>query len=132
MTQQPIADIVGLCVFIAALLFSSDVAGVVGPYMVIVIASTIGASFAVARRDKSTRTSAIWFFTRVVGLAVLLTVGFAAVANAFRPDLSPRVLLAPIAILIGFVGDDWPKLLAKCLRVLYGALDLLRGKGGTP
>jgi hypothetical protein len=130
MNQPPVLDIVGLFVFIAAILFSPDVAGVIGPYMVIMIASAIGASFALARRDKSTRTAALWFFSRVVGLAVLLTVGFAAVANAYRPDLSPRVLLAPIALLIGFIADDWPKLLSKCVQVLYRALDLFRGKDG--
>ncbi|OUL98536.1 hypothetical protein [Variovorax sp. JS1663] len=131
MNQPPVVDIVGLFVFIAAILFSHEVAAVVGPYMVIVIASTIGASFALARRDRTTRTAAIWFFTRVVGLAVLLTVGFAAIASAYRPDLSPRVTVAPIALMVGFIGDDWPKLLSKCMRVIYGALDLVRGKGGS-
>lgn len=132
MNPPPVLDIVGLFVFIAAILFSHEVAAVVGPYMVIVIAATIGGSFALARRDKTTRTAAVWFFGRVVGLAVLLTVGLAAAANAYRPDLSPRVLVAPIALLVGFIGDDWPKLLGKVVRVIYGALDLVRGKGGNP
>jgi hypothetical protein len=130
MSQQPIADIVGLCIFIAALLFSADVANVVGPYMVIVIASSIGASFALSRRNKSSRGRALWFFTRVVGLAVLLTVGLAAVASAYRPDLHERVLLAPIALLVGFIGDDWPRLLSRIMRALFAAIDLMRGKGG--
>jgi hypothetical protein len=125
-------DIVGLLVFVAALVFSPDVAGVVGPYLVIVIASAVGASFAVARRDKSTRLSAVFFFSRVVGLAVLLTVGLAAMVNAYRPDLTPRLVIAPIALLVGFVGDDWPKFLSKIVGVFYSALDLVRGKGGAP
>jgi hypothetical protein len=132
MNQPPVVDIVGLFVFIAAILFSSEVAAVVGPYLVIVIAATIGASFAVARRERSTRASALFFFVRVVGLAVLLTVGFAAVASAYRPDLSPRVLVAPIALLIGFIGDEWGSVLGKAVRILYSAMDLFRGKGGTP
>lgn len=130
MNQPPVVDIVGLFVFIAAILFSHEVAAVVGPYLVIVIAATIGASFAVARREKSTRASALFFFARVVGLAVLLTVGSAVVVNAYRPDLSPRVLVAPIALLIGFIGDSWPVLLGKVVKVMYGALDLFR-KGGS-
>lgn len=127
MNQQPLADIVALAVLIAAAVFSHAVAEVVGPYLVIVVASAIGASFALARREKSTRGRALWFFTRVVGLAVLLTVGLAAAASAYRPDLSPRVLLAPIALLIGFIGDGWPRLLAKLVQMLYGLLDLARG-----
>ena len=129
MTQQSITDIVGLCVFIAALLFSSEVANVVGPYMVIVIASSIGASFALARRDKDTRTAAVWFFTRVVGLAVLLTGGLAAIASAHYPDIAPRVFVAPIALMVGFIGDDWPKLLGKLARGVFAITDFFR-KGG--
>lgn len=130
MNQQPLADIVALAILIAAAVFSRAVAEVVGPYLVIVVASAIGASFALARREKSTRGRALWFFTRVVGLAVLLTVGAAAAVSAVRPDLAPRTLLAPIALLIGFIGDGWPRLLARTVQMLYGLLDLARGQGG--
>lgn len=129
MNQPPIADIVGLAVFIAALLFSSEVAAVVGPYMVIVVAATLGASFKVARRDKSTRTSAVLFFLRVVGMAVVLTVGIAVALNAYRPDLSPRVTVAPIALLIGYI--DWPWALTKIVKAIFASIDLARGKGGA-
>ena len=130
MTQQPVADIVALFTLIAALIFSNEVAGIVGPYMVIVVAATLGASFKVARREKSTRTSAVLFFLRVVGMAVIFTAGFAAALNAYRPDLSPRVTVAPIALLIGFV--DWPFVLGKVVG--WGASVLERmagGKGGA-
>ncbi|MDQ0040809.1 hypothetical protein [Variovorax boronicumulans] len=130
MSQQPIADIVGVAVFIAALLFSNEVAAVVGPYMVIVVAATLGASFKVARRDKTTRTSAILFFLRVVGMAVLFTSVLAAGLNAYRPELSPRLTVAPIALLIGFV--DWPWALAKVVSVGFAALErVVGGKGGA-
>lgn len=126
MNQQPLTDVVALAILIAAAVFSRTVAEAVGPYLVIVVASAIGASFALARREKSTRGRALWFFTRVVGLAVLLTVGVAAAVSAYRPDLSPRVLLAPIALLIGFIGDGWPRLLAKAVQMLYALMDLAR------
>jgi len=129
MNQQPVLDIVGLFVFIAALIFSSEVASVVGPYMVIVVGATLGASFKVARREKTTRTSAVLFFLRVVGMAVFLTVVLALILNSYRPDLSPRVTVAPIAILIGFI--DWPWALTKIIRGMFAALDLARGKGGA-
>ncbi|MGF6347898.1 hypothetical protein [Variovorax sp. W2I14] len=130
MSQQPIADIVGVAVFIAALLFSSEVAAVVGPYMVIVVAATLGASFKVARREKTTRTSAVLFFLRVVGMAVLFTSAAAAALNAYRPELSPRVTVAPIALLIGFV--DWPWALGKLVSWGASALErMVGGKGGA-
>ncbi|MDP9991954.1 hypothetical protein J2W28_000982 [Variovorax boronicumulans] len=130
MTQQPVADIVALFTLIAALIFSNEVAGIVGPYMVIVVAATLGASFKVARREKSTRTSAVLFFLRVVGMAVIFTAGFAAALNAYRPDLSPRVTVAPIALLIGFV--DWPLVLGKVVGWGASALERMAGgKGGA-
>jgi hypothetical protein len=130
MSQQPIADIVGVAVFIAALLFSSEVAAVVGPYMVIVVAATLGASFKVARREKTTRTSAVLFFLRVVGMAVLFTSAVAAALNTYRPELSPRVTVAPIALLIGFV--DWPWALTKVVGWGVSLLDrVVGGKGGA-
>jgi hypothetical protein len=130
MSQQPIADIFGVAVLIAALLFSQEVADVVGPYMVIVVAATLGASFKVARREKTTRTGAVLFFLRVVGMAVLFTSAVAAALNAYRPELSPRVTVAPIALLIGFV--DWPWALSKVVELGLGALQrLFGGKGGA-
>lgn len=130
MQQPSVTDIVGLFVFLAALIFSDEVAAVVAPYVVIIIASAVGASFALARRSTSLRTPAFWFFARQVGLAVLLTAATAAIVNAYRPDLSPRVTIAPISLLIGYM--DWPWALQKIVRFLAGSLDLLRGKGGTP
>lgn len=127
-TSQPIADIVSLCIFIAALMFSSEVASVIGPYMVMVVAGAIGGSFALARRETSTRLDAVWFFVRVVGLAVLLTAGVATGISIWKPELKPSVTVAPIALLIGYV--DWQSLLAKLVRVGFAALDMVRGKGG--
>lgn len=131
MGQQPIADVVGLFIFIAAWIFSPAVAEVIGPYMVIVVAATLGASFKVARREKTSRMSAVLFFLRVVGMAVILTVGLAVALNSYRPDLSPRVTVAPIALLIGFI--DWPWALSRLVRAIFATIDLARGsKGGSP
>jgi len=130
MGQPSVTDIVGLFVFVAALLFSREVAQVVGPYMVIVAAASIGASFSLARREKDTRVRAVWFFVRVCGLALLITVSLAAIVAAYHPDLSERALVAPIALLVGYIGDDWPRLLAKVVKAIMAGVDLLRTRGG--
>lgn len=125
MNQPSIVDVVGLFVLIAATVFSNDAAVIVGPYLVIVVAAAIGASFKLSRKEKMTRTDAVFFFMRVVGLAVLLTAGAAHIANSYRPDIPIRVLIAPIALIIGYV--DWPHLLTKIVGMVYGGIDLLRG-----
>lgn len=132
MNSTPI-DIVSVCVVIAALLFAPEVAAVVGPYIVIMLASTVGASFALARRERSTRSNALLFFARTSGLSVLLTVGFAAVVSSYRPEVPERVLLAPVALVLGFVGDDWPVVLRWMGRKVAQLVDVIirsRGNGG--
>ena len=117
--------------FIATLLFSADVAQVVGPYLVIITASAIGASFSLKRREKSTRIAALLFFVRVCGLAALLTVGVSAMVAGYHPSLSERVLLAPVAFIVGLVGDDWPAIGGWAIGKIGALVDvLIKLKGG--
>lgn len=131
MSHTQVTDAVGFFVLITAMLFGPAAADVVGPYVLIVAASVIGASFSLARRPPSGRWGAFWFFLRVVGLAILLTVVLSAWLASRYPSLSERSLLAPVALLIGF--GDWPKLLATGVRALMSAifktLDGLRDRG---
>jgi len=92
-----------------------------------VVAATLGASFALSRRKRDSRLGAVWFMARVVGLAVLLTVGLAEVVSDFQPSLGVRMLLTPIALLVGFIGDSWPAVLSGTLRRILTAIDLIRG-----
>jgi hypothetical protein len=131
MTQSSVTDVVGFFVFISALFFSAEVAAVVGPHILMAIAAAVGASFSLARREKTTRLRAIGFFLRVMGLAVLVTGSIAAFTNAQHPSISERALLAPVALLVGFIGDGWPALLTRVVKVAFAAVDLLRGKGGV-
>lgn len=127
---QPDISIIGLAGLIASTLFGPEVAAVVGPYIVILIASSVGASFAVARREKQQRTSVWFFFLRTVGIAVLLTVALASGITGHYPSLSERVLIAPIAFVLGFIGDDWPAVFrwgADKINKLVDALIKLRG-----
>jgi len=133
-TQQPLADIVGLFVVLAALAFSNEVAAIVAPYMVIIIASVVGASFSLGRREKTTRVSAILFFVRIAGLAMIATGLLSTLAISYQPDLSERLLLAPIALFIGWIGDDWQSVFATITRKLMTLLPGVRGgdKGDAP
>lgn len=107
MNQPGFTDVIGLFVFISAAIFSADVAAVIGPYVAIVVAAAIGASFSLARRQRSTRMEAIGFFLRICGLAVLIAGALAAAIAQFHPALTERALLAPAAFGIGLVGDRW-------------------------
>lgn len=132
-TQPPsITDVVGLGIFLAGLVYSPEVAAIVGPYLVIIVAAVVGASFALKRREKTTRLSALWYFLRVAGLAVIGTVSLAAIFSSYYDNLTERILIAPVALTIGAIGDDFPAVARWFLAKFLAGVDLFRGKGGTP
>lgn len=130
--EPPDIGIVAFMGAMASYIFGPEVAVFVGPYVVILLASTIGASFALARREVATRGNAVWFFVRTNGLAVLLTVGIASLVSGHHPDLTEKALIAPIAFVVGLIGDDWPNLArwaGSKVNSLVDVLIKLRGGG---
>ena len=112
MNQTPqVTDFVGLFIFLAGFIFPDEAAAVFGPYMAIVAASTLGASFATIRREKTTRTAALFFFVRATGFALVASVPLANQLSAYYPSVPVRASLALVAFLVGLVGDDWPALI---------------------
>ena len=93
----------------AAVLVGPELAHIVGPYAVILLASTTGAAWALGRTaPMSSRVSAILFFLRLNLMALLLTVPLAHGASAAFEFNEANWLLAPIALGIGAIGNDWP------------------------
>lgn len=132
MHQPTILDAVGIFVLISAAMFSPDVAAVVGPYLVIIAASAIGASFALIRRDVGTRVGAAFYFLRVCGLATLLTVGLSSLLAMISPTLTERMLIAPVALGLGLIGDNYPEAARWVVKKVSSFIDVLislKGKG---
>lgn len=121
-----ITDAVGLGVLIAQLIYAPPVASIVGPYITIVLAAVIGASFAVSRHQRTTRLAAAWYFFRVGGLAMMLTGGIAGWAGNYYEGWTERALIAPVALLIGSIGDDFPALARWALAKFVRGVDFLR------
>lgn len=97
-------DPVSAIVTVLALLFSPALADVVGPYAVIVLGAAIGGGWALSEREPGTRVEGLRYFMLNIGMALLLTVGFAELANRYLGMDTINWLLAPIAMLIGGVG----------------------------
>lgn len=94
----------------ASVLFGPDLAHIIGPYAVILLASTTGAGWALGRHPPmATRMNALAFFLRLNVMALLLTVPFAHGATRVFDLADASWLLAPIALMIGAIGNDWPK-----------------------
>lgn len=94
---------------VSSVLFGPELAHFVGPYSVIVLSATVGAGWSLGRQEQMSRLAACWYFSRLNIMAIMLTVPLTAgVMWALRID-DANWMLSPVAILIGGVGNDWPK-----------------------
>lgn len=121
-SPPPQIDIVTVVTALAALVFSQELADVIGPYSVIVVGAILGGAIATGRRKKA---SGFWrgagFLLAMVTLALLCTVPVAmSIAN--HSGVESRWLLGPVAVLIAGIGPDWPRL---CVWVATTLIDRL-------
>ena len=104
-----------VAVTVASAVLAPALAEVVGPYAIIFVASSIGASWALGRQAAMTRLKALLFFLRINSTAAIVTViiaDFLAKQLGYINGSSEGLwLIAPIALVIGGVGDDWPTLI---------------------
>ena len=117
-----------VAITVASAVLAPALAEVVGPYVIIFIASTIGASWALGRQATMTRLKALLFFLRINFTAAIVT---SSIASALAKQLGYASgtgeglwLIAPIALVIGGVGDDWPALIRWVVKRKF-----LPGKG---
>lgn len=93
-----------------AWLFGPTLAMYAGPYIVIMIAAAIGTSWSMRRRPVTGRSKAINYFLLVIGTALIVTVPLAEfTAEQFKYE-DARLLLAPVALVVGGIGGDLPAL----------------------
>ena len=123
-------DPVSVAVALLSVTLGPQLAAIVGPYAVIVLASTTGAAWALGRREASTRTSAFAYFGRITATAVLLSVAIESAVHQWLIPTDSHWLLAPIALLVGGIGDDWPAVGRWVLERAGRLIERRAGAGG--
>lgn len=118
-----------VAITVASAVLAPELAEVVGPYATIFVASTIGASWALGRQASMSRLKALLFFLRINSTAAIVTVfiaDFLAKQLGYASGTGEGLwLIAPIALVIGGVGDDWPALIHWVVKRKF-----FSGKGG--
>lgn len=113
---------VNVAVAILSLMLGPALASVVGPYAVIMLASTVGAAWSLGRRNTGTKLSAASYFLLINGTAILVTVSAATQLAQWIGAKDAGWLLAPVALIIGGVGQDWPSIIkwaaARAMRLI--------------
>jgi hypothetical protein len=120
---SPPIDPVSVATTIAAAIIGTDLAALIGPYAVIIVASAIGASWSLAGRPPMSSRQALRFVIHVVALACAVSVGIEAAISRWLTPVPGHWLLAPIAIAVGAIGDRWPAIGAWLLDRAGKAID---------
>ena len=94
---------------VLAAIFGSELSQVVGPYAVIILAATTGAGWGLGRCGPMTRWQGAWYFLKLNLTALLVTVPIASGVQRLLGWNDANWLLVPVGLLVGGVGDSWPK-----------------------
>lgn len=131
MNQTPSLDPVAVAVVLLAYVFSRELAAVIAPYAVIIIASFTGAGWALSRRDPTLRGNSFAFFGRLIGTAIFITASLASISHHYFGVQDPQLLFAPIALIVGGIGDDWPNVGRWALGLLGRVVEIVSVKKGS-
>ena len=114
---NPIDAVIGAL----ALIISPAAAAAIGPYTAIMLASTAGAAWSIGRRAPEKRAPALWYFFKLNTTAFVAAGGIAFGIERWVGADTRVWTVAPIALIIGAVGDDWDKVLTKIFNVVLRA-----------
>jgi hypothetical protein len=102
---SPNLDPIEVAKYAASLAMSPTLAGIVGPYAIIVLASVLGAGAALANRDPLDRGPSFLFFARAVLVALLATVPVATIVAAYFEGWQAQWLFIPGAVMLSYWSD---------------------------
>ena len=134
MQTSPQLDPVAVLIVVLSPLFGVKMAGVVGPYTVILLGAIGGAVYSASGRPAELgRLGIIAYMWVMVMMSVGLTVVASELAAPRMNITEPRYLFFPMSMLISGVGWRWPSL----VKFLWRRWWVNRGQqqpppGGTP
>lgn len=124
-------DPVSVAIALASVIFGPALAGVIGPYAVIFMGSTVGAAWSLGRRQPGAKLGAVWYFARINTTALLVTVSVANIAAGWIGAQDSHWMLAPIALFVGVIGDDWPRVASWLLVRAGRVIERRTGSAGS-
>lgn len=122
-------DPINVAIVIASVILGEALAEVIGPYTVILIAATVGTAWSLGRRSPSSKFNAFGYFALMVSTAALVTVSTANAIGNWLGHTDTSWMLAPIAMLIGGIGGDWPRLLVWSFKRALQIFERRNGGG---
>jgi small basic protein len=120
MPPQNNLDLVGMLIIVLGLVFSPQLAAVLAPYTAVLLGALIGTGWGLKRREaETTLKSTLLFVTLMLGTCLIVTMPVAVYLQRYTGENTYQWLLAPVAFLIGFVGEDWPTVGSKVSVIFW-------------
>lgn len=98
---------------LAGIFLSQQVAGIVGPYSIIILAAMAGAAAALANRKPTGRYGSFAYFFGATLASVLLTVPAASLVATLNDKWEAQVFFVPVAALLSYTVDRWKELVGS-------------------
>lgn len=116
---------------VMASVFGSELSAIIGPYAVIVLAATTGAGWGLGRCAPMNKWEGAWYFLKLNLTAILVTVPLSTGVQNILGWHDANWLLVPVGLLVGGVGNDWPKVGAWFVNWLGRLIERRSGTGGN-
>lgn len=114
--NQP-PDLLVLFTALLALMFSPSFSAILAPYVVILAGALLGTGWGLKRRTPDA-VGGMWSFTALMlGTALIFTMPAAVYLQRYFGPGSLQWLLAPLAVVIAAIGDDWPRVGAWAMEL---------------
>ncbi len=124
-------DPVAVAVAIVGSLLGPELAEFIGPYAVIFIASSTGAAWALGRTDPMDNwRKIVMYFTRINLTSMLVAVPLAMMGIRWFGLEEANWLLVPVSLIVGGIGDDWPRVGRWIIDRLARLIENRAGVGG--
>lgn len=113
-------DIIALLTLAGGIIFSNpQLAEAVAPHAVVCFAALIGGLYALSRKTAdqempNKRKKSAVFLLRIVGMALIVTIPAATLIAPHLGLEESRFLFAPLALLLGAIGDERKEFLEWC------------------
>lgn len=118
-----------IAITVFSIFVAPQVAEILGAYSVIILAAIVGAGWALGRVGGNFNLKdAILFFIKINLTALVITVPLAYFVAHKYDFTEPQWLIAPVAFLIGFVGNDWVRLNSALFTKIKAVIDLFLSK----
>lgn len=104
----PFPDFVTLVILVSATVLDPELSRIVGPYAVIFFSAALGGAWGASRQETYTRIDTLKFLLLGIGTALVITVPLSVYLEQHWL-VESKWTLGPVAMLVGGIGKDWPR-----------------------